>query len=106
MQQVKGDHSETITLSAGYTLTFSSVSPNSSGIVRRIGPNLQRLADNQITNVPTNTSKSFGPFPVDREYSIEAVGTGFALSCDIQKVLFDAATQVGNIEGFIVRAPR
>jgi hypothetical protein len=100
MNEVKGGHSETITLAAGYTLTIASQSLYASGIVRRIGPNLETFPGNQITNIPANTSKSFGPFPRDREYSIEAAGTGYALSYDIERAPFDNATQIGNIEGF------
>jgi hypothetical protein len=95
MTDVIGGRSEIVELAAGLTLTVASEDVFSSGLVRV----MSTTRANRITNVPINSIVSFGPFPTDRLFSIEANGGKLVYS--VAKLGFDYATQRGNVEPFI-----
>jgi hypothetical protein len=101
MTDVISGQAALISLEAGLTVTVTSGDVFSTGLVRRTSNNGGNLSGNRISNIAANSSLSFGPFPADRSYSIEAVGAGGKLSYVAALQAYDYATQRGNIEPFV-----
>lgn len=95
MTDVISGQSALVILEAGLTLIVTSGDVFSSGLVRRVSTS----GAGRITNVPINSNVSFGPFPTDRTFSIEAANG--KLNYSVSKPSFDYATQRGNVEVFI-----
>ncbi|MFT4121070.1 hypothetical protein [Bradyrhizobium sp.] len=95
---VLGEQSQSVTLEAGYTLKISAASEWTSGRLRL--PEIRTLTGKGVWNIPLGSSKTFGPFPTVRRYTLDALGAGGKISYEIYKAPYDIATQVGNIESF------
>lgn len=99
MQQViLGGQSQSVILEAGYALKVSAASQWTSARLRR--PEITTLTGDGVWTVPLGASKQFGPFPKPVQFIVDAVGGGDKVTYDIFKAPFNAATEVGNIEGF------
>lgn len=101
MSDVISGQAAIVSLEAGFTLSVSSGDVYSTGLVRRVSMSGGNITGNRISNIIANSSLSFGPFPTDRTYSIEAIGAGGKLSYVAAKPSYDYATQRGNIEPFV-----